>query len=333
MDEATPAADLGIPVTDDSLEPTGWPSSRGEDAVEPTTVEQAGSEKSAVPEVSSPRFHDMDSLRAAMMLLGLVFHAAWFFQPFYFGNTLSDSGASTGFLYFFAWVHQFRMQVFFLIAGFFACLLIKKRGHIGFAKNRFMRIVVPLGLAMLTIWPLMKLQYLRGGLVSGRILSDEPLLTQYWNSLLEAAVGWRNEWIMHLWFLQCLILIYAIALVLRLLFDYVFDRHEKVRPLLESITNRVTLSHWGPVLLAIPVAVCMAYDLTWFGIDSGPIKPLWAGVFAYWIFFAVGWCLHASPQIIDVFVRRWPTYFVLGSLLSLALCGYFHKIMVSGRIS
>ena len=63
-------------------------------------------------EKTAIRFHDRDSFRTGMMLLGLVFHAAWFFQPVYFGHTLSDLEANTGFLYFFAWVHQFRMYVF-----------------------------------------------------------------------------------------------------------------------------------------------------------------------------------------------------------------------------
>ena len=151
------------------------PVSTVQDSVERSPIRETADDESnhVSPSGSGVRFHDMDSLRAAMMLLGLVFHAAWFFQPIYFGNTLTDTGGGTGYLYFFAWVHQFRMHVFFLIAGFFACLLVRKRGHFSFAKNRFMRIVVPLALSMVTIWPLMKLQYLRGGLVSGRILSDE----------------------------------------------------------------------------------------------------------------------------------------------------------------
>jgi glucan biosynthesis protein C len=209
---------------------------------------------------ASPRFHDLDSLRAAMMLLGLVFHAAWFFQPLYFGHTLSDVGGSDGYLYFFAWVHQFRMHVFFLIAGFFACLLVRKRGAVSFAKNRWLRIVVPLVLSMLTIWPLMKLQYLRGGLESGRILSDEPLMTQYW--VIMAKIDWANEWIVHLWFLYCLILIYLITWIVRLVFVHVVDRKNRMRPILESAINQLTRSHVGPFVLAVPVAACMSYDLT-----------------------------------------------------------------------
>ena len=277
-----------------------------------------------------PRYHDMDSLRASMMLLGLVFHVAWFFLPLYFGHTLSDVGGSTGFLYFFAWVHQFRMQVFFLIAGFFACLLVRKRGLKSFAKNRFLRVVIPLALAMLTIYPLMKLQYLRGGLESGRILSDEPLMTQY--AEVMTTIDWANEWIVHLWFLECLILIYLIAWVLRVASDWLIDRRGTIRPRLESAINRVTQSHFGPFVLAIPIGACMAYHLTWFGIDSGPLKSLWAGVFAYWVFFAVGWCLYANPKIIAVFTGPWPAYLVIGSALSLLLCGYFNHLLNSQRL-
>lgn len=295
------------------------------------SANSADSETLSKSEPPSPRYHDMDSLRAAMMLLGLVFHAAWFFCPIYFGHTLSDVGASTGYLFFFAWVHQFRMQVFFLIAGFFACLLIRKRGLGSFAKNRFMRVVVPLGISMVTLFPLMKLQYLRGGLESGRILSDEPLMTQYWKSLQD--IVWADEWIVHLWFLHCLILIYAIAWLLKLVFDQVVDRQNRIRPIIESMTNRLTRSHLGPLLLGVPIAVCMAYDLTWFGIEPGNLKPMWAGVFAYWIFFGVGWCLYASPEIINVFVRRWPAYLVVGSLLSLMLCGYYNSILMTGKTS
>ncbi len=275
------------------------------------------------------RFHDLDSLRAAMMLLGVVFHAAWFFIPVYYGHTLSDVEGAWGYSYFFGWVHQFRMQTFFLIAGFFACLLVNKRGAWSFAKNRFMRVVLPLVLGLVTLWPLMKLQYLRGGLISGRIISDEPLWTQYAEAL--SNIKWQTEWLIHLWFLYTLIVLYVIAWLLRLAFDHVLDRSCVLRPRIELATNVITGSHWGPFVFAIPVAFCMAVDLTWFGIYSGEIEPLWFGIFAYWIFFAVGWCLFSKPQLINAFVSRWPLYVIAGSLMSLVLCNYFHSLLTSGR--
>ena len=59
-----------------------------------------------------------------MMLLGLVFHVAWLLLPQYFFNARADSQGHTGFQYFFGWVHVFRRQAFFVIAGFFANLLV-----------------------------------------------------------------------------------------------------------------------------------------------------------------------------------------------------------------
>ena len=41
-----------------------------------------------------------------------------------------------------AGIHMFRMQLFFLLAGFFACLLVRKRGVGSFLRNRFFRIAV-----------------------------------------------------------------------------------------------------------------------------------------------------------------------------------------------
>lgn len=299
-------------------------------AIEDTSSEEIASEQKA-PKSQATRYHDMDSLRAAMMLLGLVFHAAWFFQPLWFGHTLSDSGAGIGYSYFFNWVHQFRMQVFFLIAGFFACLLINKRGYFGFAKNRTSRVILPFALAMLTIFPLMKLQMIRGGLISGRIISDESVWTQFWTAM--TTIDWPNEWPIHLWFLETLVLIYGIAILLWFAFEYALDRSGKLRRQLSELLNRVTTSHFGPFVLAIPVGACIAYDLTWLGIDTGPLKPLWAGVLAYWVFFAVGWCLFSNPKLIETFVGRWPAYLLIGSVLSFGLTGYFNRILMDGRIS
>jgi hypothetical protein len=294
----------------------------------PEVVEQ---ETCRLPaESNTTRFHDMDSLRAAMMLLGIVFHAAWFFCPVYFGHTLSDTGAAPGYLYFFVWVHQFRMQVFFLIAGFFACLLIEKRGVWNFVINRGKRVVIPFVIVMLTLYPLMKLQYIRGGNTSARILSDQSI----WQQFVEVwpSIDWWNEWPIHLWFLECLILLYAISLAFKLLFQW-FDRSGNLRARIIRAINNITGSHLGPLWLAFPIAAPLAYELTWFGIDTGPLYPQWAGVLAYWFIFAVGWCLYRKSELIDRFVARWPTYLIIGSLISLLLGGYFHKIMMNGQIS
>ena len=115
------------------------------------------------------RYHSLDGLRASMMLLGIVLHAAWYFIPVWFGHPITDVSANWGIAYFFYWVHLFRMQAFFLVAGFFAHLLIAKRGLWRFVGNRTMRIAIPFVLFTLALYPVMAYQGVVGGLLSGRI--------------------------------------------------------------------------------------------------------------------------------------------------------------------
>jgi glucans biosynthesis protein C len=100
------------------------------------------------------RFHAMDATRAFALLLGVVFHAAWSFCPVPIGAPVVDASASTPFYWFFLTSHTFRMQLFFLIAGFFAHLLYHRRGAWGFAHNRLLRVGLPLVVGWFLLAPL-----------------------------------------------------------------------------------------------------------------------------------------------------------------------------------
>lgn len=101
------------------------------------------------------RLHALDNLRAHMMLLGVVFHVAinystgepnlhWPFRD----STTSPLIAGLADI-----IHLFRMPVFFIVAGFFSALLIKRRSVKGFLANRLTRIGLPLLLFLLpVIW-------------------------------------------------------------------------------------------------------------------------------------------------------------------------------------
>lgn len=103
---------------------------------------------------SAERRHDLDALRAAAMLLGIVYHAALSFaegMPW-----MVQDERQTGAMYFFqAAVHGFRMPLFFLVSGFFTALLWRKRGVKALVSNRAKRIMLPLALGMVTIIPLL----------------------------------------------------------------------------------------------------------------------------------------------------------------------------------
>ncbi|MCJ8273843.1 MAG: acyltransferase family protein, partial [Psychrosphaera sp.] len=103
---------------------------------------QTHPELSTLPDVQ--RLHYLDNVRALAMFLGVIFHAALAYSPLMHNlwfTTGEQSSAAIDFVNFFT--HLFRMPLFFVISGFFALMLIEKRGLSGFVKNRMKRIVLP----------------------------------------------------------------------------------------------------------------------------------------------------------------------------------------------
>ena len=89
-------------------------------------------------------------------MLGIVLHGATFFlaSPPPAMPILVDRNTSYLMDLVFHFVHNFRMPVFFVMAGFFASLLVDKRGQWGTLKNRAARILAPLLAGLFTILPL-----------------------------------------------------------------------------------------------------------------------------------------------------------------------------------
>ena len=101
-------------------------------------------EKMSNAPVEPVRYHYMDNLRALAMLLGIFFHAALAYSPMMQNLWLAADPVNSIVMDFLAWFsHTFRMPLFFLIAGFFALMLIEKRSIGGFMKHRLLRIGVP----------------------------------------------------------------------------------------------------------------------------------------------------------------------------------------------
>src|SRR5262249_49112188 len=71
------------------------------------------------------RYHALDALRAAMMFLGIYLHAAAAYSPH--GDWhVKPPQVTTALDYTIAWIHVFRMPVFYVMAGFFAALLLAR---------------------------------------------------------------------------------------------------------------------------------------------------------------------------------------------------------------
>ncbi|MFM9180407.1 MAG: acyltransferase family protein [Phycisphaerales bacterium] len=56
-------------------------------------------------------------------------------------------------------IHVFRMPAFFVLAGFFAALLWSRRGPAGFVADRVRRIVLPMAVGWVILFPLVRLSF------------------------------------------------------------------------------------------------------------------------------------------------------------------------------
>lgn len=156
-----------------------------------------------VPAPSTARIAWLDSARAAMLLLGVPFHASEIYRLH--GERLLESPvgsfAATAFG---ALVHVFRMPAFFVLAGFFASLLLSRRGDAAWLRERCVRLGVPL------VFSLLAFGWLEQALAHAGTHDT---------SLVDAvAAVWRTspvEWSHHRWFLWVLLLYCACAVAAR----------------------------------------------------------------------------------------------------------------------
>ena len=129
---------------------------------------------SAPPVLEKKRYHDLDALRACAMLLGIILHAILAFgQPGWPGYApqndahwvvpavVSEAANVAGteapkkfspYNFCFTAIHGFRMQLFFMVSGFFTAMLWSTRGTKELLKHRAKRILLPLAIFTPIAW-------------------------------------------------------------------------------------------------------------------------------------------------------------------------------------
>jgi len=235
-----------------------------------------------------PRYHALDSLRAIAMLLGLWLHASIPYTPFgpKFWAVHEDTN-SEPLLFSLMFIHSFRMQLFFMMAGFFAHLLVSRRGTRRFIRNRSLRVLAPFAIAMVTIGPALLVLWILGEIVQPPN-TERPQPSGFFIPTF------------HLWFLEYLLFMYAGMLLLSPLARFL------------GIARLAPLSAWLirapllPIVLAVPAA-----GLLWLipGWESGPLKggivPEPGPLAYYSFFFAFGWVLFSRRDLLDTLARWW----------------------------
>ncbi len=100
------------------------------------------------------RYHDLDALRSFAMILGIAIHGVFSFNgmPIWPAQDINQNpqyGVVSEF------IHGFRMQLFFLVSGFFTAMMLIKRGSLSVSIHRTKRILIPLILSVILLVPLM----------------------------------------------------------------------------------------------------------------------------------------------------------------------------------
>ena len=153
------------------------------------------------------RLGGFDVVRVGAALGVVALHAsAPYLAPRMPGLTWPVFDHPSAYANFLGWsIELFIMPLFLLMAGYFTPGILERRGDWGFVKNRFARLLVPLGVAMFLILPADLYVWLTGWLIEGRIAPRKLLSLKFDNGLDEGLWG-----LSHLWFLLYLFL-YAIG--------------------------------------------------------------------------------------------------------------------------
>ena len=262
--------------------------------------------------VSQPvaaRYHALDSLRASMMFLGIVLHAMvgyayespWLIRPlqrtWWFDPAI-------------LFIHAFRMPVFYAVAGFLTALLLERYGWRRAIANRLWRIGVPFLAGCLLLVPLMFF-----------LAAFSRVDAQRAFAYIGSARFLAQAHPIHLWFLEYLLLLYAVAAVL-----------VAGAPLLPAGVKSAGLglfryvfpAVWAPLPFAV-LAFLALVQMPWPGLQDPPsFTPVPNIVFAYSVPFFFGWMLFQSRDLMDVLSRRAWLY----GLLGLALCVAYVALLV-----
>jgi len=259
------------------------------------------------------RMDYLDATRAFALALGIVFHACLSFMPTFMGWAIQDISTSPLVARFITVSHSFRMEAFFLLAGFFSHLTFHRKGAGEFVRSRVLRIVVPFVLGWFILHPLvvsgwiMGSASLRGAVdVSAGLLGGFKTLSTLPTGIFAGS---------HLWFLYYVALITALTLAVRGLVNATGSWHMALVRRADALVAWLANSPVSLVILAVPTASALWFMHFW-GMDTPDqsLLPHLPTLIIYGGFFVLGWMLSRQRELISQFARLTPQRWILAGL-------------------
>ncbi|WP_039058038.1 glucans biosynthesis protein MdoC [Enterobacter sp. Bisph1] len=168
------------------------------------------------------REYFLDSIRAWLMLLGIPFHISLIYSSHMWH--VNSTFPSWWLTLFNDAIHAFRMQVFFVISGYFSYMLFLRYPLKRWWKIRVERVGIPMltAIPLLTLPQFMMLQYVKNKTAQWHTLS----IYDKFNTL-----AW--ELISHLWFLLVLVILTTVSMLL----------FRKLRQRAHRLTDTISFAH------------------------------------------------------------------------------------------
>lgn len=234
-------------------------------------------------------------MRATMMLMGIYLHVVVGYSgdghwPYIDPHPTSVLNFSLGI------IHCFRMPAFYAMAGFFGALLWNGRGPRSFVDNRLRRILLPFAVFWSLLFPVMAVI----------VISLEKGASQVAPAFLTGAVL-RRLHPLHLWFLEYLLLLYALGAVTAWSSKW-YPRGWMER--IHAAYRWMLLRPYAPALFAL---------FSWGPLTAmrGNLKDCDGFMPEPWILaayippFAFGWLLYHHRELLDRFRRHVGIYLIL----------------------
>lgn len=268
---------------------------------------------SSAPGSDPVRLDFLDATRAFALVLGVVFHASLSFVPVFMGWAVQDVSTSAWVTGFTTVSHSFRMELFFLLAGFFTRNAVRRRGAGLFLRGRLVRLGIPFLVGWFLLRPLLVSGWILGSMSLRETVDIPEALRAGVLSFSAFPEGLFTG--THLWFLYYLALITGITLGARWLMS-------GTAPGRDAVARRVdvAMTRWAggptPILwLVFPTAVLLGFMQGW-GVDTPdrslglnfPVLLLYGGC------FAMGWMFGRQPELLPCFAKISPGRFLLAGL-------------------
>ena len=245
------------------------------------------------------RFDNLDFLRAAALLAGVLLHSLSLYLEPIDGSEPRPLAAIL-----FVWIHSWRMPLFMLLAGFFTCLSLAKRTTSSYAINRVVRLGAPLIILWLAIPAVDE--------SASQIFKWPEFIS--WLTINQPFTLRLD----HLWFLYYLLIFYAIILSLRAINPRTFELISNFK------LNFLTISFiWLPLItLSAPWARPLGGIFSEIPTTFGELK-IGSMIFMA-AFFLIGMQLFNNQLLLQRLqaVRFWLTAVIICSVLPIGLMAW-----------